>query len=132
MNYRRFFLVFCLADAVVDLVEEGASGETNWVPTGPGRRFELMFRLYAPTKALALCLRQNEHWQAPSVWSLGSLSLINWTRMPRNGIGLDRSLHSASLTMLLVRGRSGSPFEPIGAGRRLTRVDWMIEVVVIA
>ena len=25
---------------------------TNWVPTDPNRRFELMFRLYAPTKAL--------------------------------------------------------------------------------
>jgi hypothetical protein len=26
--------------------------EANWVPTNPSRRFELMFRLYAPTKAL--------------------------------------------------------------------------------
>jgi hypothetical protein len=35
--------------------------------------------------------------------------------------------------MPLVRGRSGSaPFAPMGGGRRLTRVDWMIEVVVMA
>jgi hypothetical protein len=26
--------------------------ETNWVPTIPGRQFELMFRLYAPTQRL--------------------------------------------------------------------------------
>jgi hypothetical protein len=26
--------------------------ESNWVPTDPARRFEVMFRLYAPTKAL--------------------------------------------------------------------------------
>ena len=25
--------------------------ESNWVPTDPERRFELMFRAYAPTKA---------------------------------------------------------------------------------
>jgi hypothetical protein len=24
----------------------------NWIPTDPARKFELMFRLYAPTKAL--------------------------------------------------------------------------------
>jgi hypothetical protein len=26
--------------------------ENNWIPTDPARKFELMFRLYAPTKAL--------------------------------------------------------------------------------
>jgi hypothetical protein len=29
-----------------------AGKDSNWVPTDPKRRFELMFRLYAPTKAL--------------------------------------------------------------------------------
>jgi hypothetical protein len=29
-----------------------AGKESNWVPTDPARRFELMFRLYAPTEAL--------------------------------------------------------------------------------
>jgi hypothetical protein len=29
-----------------------AGTESNWVPTDPARKFELMFRLYAPTKAL--------------------------------------------------------------------------------
>ncbi|MBY5591916.1 DUF1254 domain-containing protein [Rhizobium leguminosarum] len=27
-------------------------GEANWIPTDPDRKFEVMFRLYAPTKAL--------------------------------------------------------------------------------
>ena len=29
-----------------------AGKDRNWVPTDPDRRFELMFRLYGPTKAL--------------------------------------------------------------------------------
>ncbi len=29
-----------------------AGKESNWVPTDPKRGFELMFRAYAPTKAL--------------------------------------------------------------------------------
>jgi hypothetical protein len=43
------------ADGSVDVYfgPEAPSGqETNWVPTDPNRRFELMFRLYGPTKAL--------------------------------------------------------------------------------
>jgi hypothetical protein len=29
-----------------------AGKDSNWVPTDPARRFELMFRLYAPKKEL--------------------------------------------------------------------------------
>jgi hypothetical protein len=36
--------------------------ESNWVPTDPNRRFELMFRLYAPTKALF-----DKAWTLPDV-----------------------------------------------------------------
>src|SRR5262249_41952391 len=36
--------------------------ESNWVPTTPGREFELMFRLYAPTKALF-----DKAWTLPDV-----------------------------------------------------------------
>jgi hypothetical protein len=36
--------------------------ESNWVPTDPNRRFELMFRLYAPTKALF-----DRAWRLPDV-----------------------------------------------------------------
>ena len=36
--------------------------ESNWVPTDPNRRFELMFRLYAPTKALFV-----KAWTLPDV-----------------------------------------------------------------
>ena len=32
--------------------EAPAGREANWVPTDPLRDFEVMFRLYAPTKAL--------------------------------------------------------------------------------
>jgi hypothetical protein len=42
-------------DGSVDIYfgPEAPSGqEANWVPTDPNRRFELMFRLYGPTKAL--------------------------------------------------------------------------------
>ena len=39
-----------------------AGEESNWIPTGPGRRFELMFRLYAPTKALF-----DKAWTLPDV-----------------------------------------------------------------
>jgi hypothetical protein len=43
------------ADGSVDIFfgpAAPAGKETNWVPTGPARQFEVMFRLYAPTKAL--------------------------------------------------------------------------------
>jgi hypothetical protein len=36
--------------------------EANWVPTNPNRRFELMFRLYGPTKALF-----DKAWTLPDV-----------------------------------------------------------------
>lgn len=42
-------------DGSVDIVigpEAPAGREANWIPTDPKRDFELMFRLYAPTKAL--------------------------------------------------------------------------------
>jgi len=43
------------ADGSVDIYfgpKAPAGKESNWVPTDPNRGFELMFRLYAPTKAL--------------------------------------------------------------------------------
>ena len=43
------------ADGSVDIrfgPKAPAGKDSNWVPTDPKRRFELMFRLYAPTKAL--------------------------------------------------------------------------------
>ena len=43
------------ADGSVDLYfgpTAPADQESNWVPTDPARKFELMLRLYAPTKAL--------------------------------------------------------------------------------
>jgi hypothetical protein len=42
-------------DGSVDLyfgAKPPAGKESNWVPTDPARKFELMLRLYAPTKAL--------------------------------------------------------------------------------
>ena len=36
--------------------------KSNWVPTDPVREFELMFRLYAPTKALF-----DKAWKLPDV-----------------------------------------------------------------
>jgi len=36
--------------------------ETNWIPSDPKREFELMFRLYAPTKALF-----DKTWELPDV-----------------------------------------------------------------
>jgi hypothetical protein len=39
-----------------------AGKESNWVPTDPARKFELMFRAYAPTKALF-----DHTWRMPDV-----------------------------------------------------------------
>jgi hypothetical protein len=53
------------ADGSVDVYfgPEAAAGEDgNWVPTDPARQFELMFRLYAPTKALF-----DKTWRLPDV-----------------------------------------------------------------
>jgi hypothetical protein len=43
-------------------LRKAETGETNWVPTDPNRRFELMFRLYGPTKALF-----DKAWTLPDV-----------------------------------------------------------------
>jgi hypothetical protein len=43
------------ADGSVDIYvgpKAPAGKESNWIPTDPARKFELMFRLYGPTKAL--------------------------------------------------------------------------------
>jgi hypothetical protein len=53
------------ADGSVDLYfgpEAPAGKESNWVPTDPARKFELMLRLYAPTKALF-----DKTWKLPDV-----------------------------------------------------------------
>ena len=53
------------ADGSVDLYfgpKAPAGKESNWVPTDPARKFELMFRLYAPTKALF-----DKAWMLPDV-----------------------------------------------------------------
>jgi hypothetical protein len=62
LNYCRFFLLFSLADAVVDLIEEGGSRRNELGPDRPNRRFELMFRFYGPTKALF-----DKAWTLPDV-----------------------------------------------------------------
>ncbi len=53
------------ADGSVDLYfgpKAPAGKESNWVPTDPARKFELMFRLYAPTKAFF-----DKQWTLPDV-----------------------------------------------------------------
>ena len=53
------------ADGSVDIYfgpKAPAGKESNWVPTDPARKFELMFRLYAPTKALF-----DKAWKLPDV-----------------------------------------------------------------
>jgi hypothetical protein len=53
------------ADGSVDIWFGSKAPEgkgTNWVPTDPDRRFELMFRLYGPTKALF-----DKRWTLPDV-----------------------------------------------------------------
>jgi len=52
-------------DGSVDLyigAKAPAGKEDNWIPTDPAREFELMFRLYAPTKDLF-----EKKWAMPSV-----------------------------------------------------------------
>jgi hypothetical protein len=50
--------------ALEDAGPEGAAAgkEANWVPTDPARKFELMFHLDAPTKALC-----GKTWKLPDV-----------------------------------------------------------------
>jgi hypothetical protein len=53
------------ADGSVDLYagpKAPAGKASNWIPTDPARKFELMFRLYAPTKALF-----EKKWTLPDV-----------------------------------------------------------------
>lgn len=53
------------ADGSVDLYigpKAPAGMESNWIPTDPNRKFELMFRFYAPTKALF-----DKQWTLPDV-----------------------------------------------------------------
>ena len=53
------------ADGSVDVwfgPKAPAGKDSNWVPTDPSRRFELMFRFYAPTKALF-----DKAWTLPDV-----------------------------------------------------------------
>jgi hypothetical protein len=53
------------ADGSIDLYfgpSAPAGKDSNWVPTDPARKFELMFRLYAPTKALF-----DKAWKLPDV-----------------------------------------------------------------
>jgi hypothetical protein len=58
------------ADGSIDIYF-GSSGPTgkdsNWVPTDPARKFELMFRAYAPTKALF-----ERTWVLPDVEAVAS------------------------------------------------------------
>ena len=56
------------ADGSVDVyigAKAPASKETNWVPTDPQRKFELLFRLYQPEKAFF-----DREWKLPDVEQL--------------------------------------------------------------
>jgi hypothetical protein len=53
------------ADGSIDLYigpRAPAGKDSNWIPTDPARKFELMFRLYAPTKPLF-----DKTWKLPDV-----------------------------------------------------------------
>jgi len=53
------------ADGSIDVYfgpQPPAGKEPNWIPTDPSRKFELMFRLYAPTEALF-----KKTWVLPAV-----------------------------------------------------------------
>lgn len=53
------------ADGSVDLYlgpKALASQESNWIPTDPARKFELMFRLYGPKKEFF-----DKKWALPDV-----------------------------------------------------------------
>jgi Protein of unknown function (DUF1214) len=54
--------------------------KSNWVPTDPNRRFELMFRFYAPTKALF-----DKAWTLPDVEKAKFLKKRTREPPPRNG-----------------------------------------------
>ena len=58
------------ADGSVDIYfgpAAPAGKDANWVPTDPARKFELMFRAYAPTKALF-----EKSWVLSDVEKIGS------------------------------------------------------------
>ncbi|MGB7176095.1 MAG: DUF1214 domain-containing protein, partial [Xanthobacteraceae bacterium] len=53
------------ADGSIDIFfgpQAPVGKETNWVPVDPARKFELMFRLYGPTKPLF-----DKTWKLPDV-----------------------------------------------------------------
>ena len=57
------------ADGSVDIffgAKAPPGKESNWVPTDPNRRFEVMVRLYAPTKALF-----DKTWRLPDIEKAG-------------------------------------------------------------
>jgi hypothetical protein len=56
------------ADGSVDIYvgpQAPAGKASNWIPTDPARKFEVMFRLYGPTKALF-----------EKVWKLPDIELV--------------------------------------------------------
>jgi hypothetical protein len=58
------------ADGSVDLYlgpKASAGQESNWIPTDPARRFELMFRLYGPKQELFA-----KAWVLPDVENLSA------------------------------------------------------------
>jgi hypothetical protein len=58
------------ADGSVDIYfgpKPRAGKQSNWVPTDPTRRFELLFRLYGPKKKLF-----EKTWKLPDIEEVGS------------------------------------------------------------
>lgn len=53
---------YAVATSENPVAKAAAGKESNWVPTDPARKFELMFRLYAPTKALF-----DKTWKLPDI-----------------------------------------------------------------
>jgi hypothetical protein len=49
-----------------------AGNEANWIPTDPRRKFELMFRFYAPTRALF-----DKTWKLPDVERLPDAEMLH-------------------------------------------------------
>ena len=87
------------ADGSVDIYfgpAAPAGKDANWVPTDPARKFELMFRAYAPTKALF-----------EKSWVLSDVEKI-WQHR-RNWSGeVTRSVHAMAR-------KSGAPSRPIAS-----------------
>ena len=49
--------------------------ESNWVPTDPQRKFEVIFRLYGPTKALF-----DKTWVLPDIAKAGDAGTVGRQR----------------------------------------------------